>query len=330
MEITYYTRSSRNVRRAQCVLLAWKLFWVVLPCHATTTTSHRHVSSKVIVDGPTAHQQQYYSSSSASQGIVYPQRNDPPLAEDDVTILAALEGSSSLMIADRDIVLSQQNRVIMDVLGSNDDDFVFANKDEPPANFCEGMYMTMFMDGFHWSLFLRPSPQCLNYFVQSWRLDNASKFRGAMLFTFLLAILVEGLSSARSVLVRSNHNFLADRQHQHLALTAIYAVQTLLGYILMLVTMSFSIELFLSVVTGLMVGNLLFIRYSSSSSHAIDGNNDNATTNLARPSRNNAGSSYANTQLRYDDSDDPESSPLLGQSAESGNMSSATSLRRRG
>jgi len=121
--------------------------------------------------------------------------------------------------------------------------------------FCEGMYMTMFMDGFHWTLLKRPSPQCLNYFVRSWRLEDAGKFKGAMLFTFLLAVLVEALSAVRGTVVRNM------KRQQKVLLTVIYAVQALLGYILMLVTMSFSVELVVSVISGLMIGNLLFMRY---------------------------------------------------------------------
>lgn len=127
-------------------------------------------------------------------------------------------------------------------------------KDDMPE-FCRGVYMTMFMDGFHWTLLKRPSPQCLNYFVRSWRLENASKFKGAMLFTFLLAVLVEALSAMRGSIVRNM------KRQQHVVLTVIYGIQALLGYILMLVTMSFSIELVLSLILGLMMGNLFFMKY---------------------------------------------------------------------
>ena len=168
------------------------------------------------------------------------------------------------MPEDASITASSAARAMKDVLAGDDDGFA-AMAQQQQQEFCQGMYMTMFMDGFRWTLLLsKPSPQCLSYFVQSWRLENAAKFKGAMLFTFLLAILLEGLSSARGVLVRSSSLpiFGNHRRRQHLLMTLIYAIQALLGYILMLVTMSFSMELFLSVIVGLMVGNLLFIRYN--------------------------------------------------------------------
>jgi Ctr copper transporter family len=147
---------------------------------------------------------------------------------------------------------SSKSRLVKDILDGNDDTFSRTSNDE----FCEGMYMSMFMDGFHWTLFLKkPSPQCLNYFVASWKLEDAGKFKGAMLFTFLLAVLVEGISYFRGSAVRHL------KAYKHAFLTLIYAVQALFGYLLMIITMSFSAELILSVIAGLMLGNLLFMRY---------------------------------------------------------------------
>lgn len=148
------------------------------------------------------------------------------------------------------------SREMIDILDGTDDMVMPDNGNN--TEFCRGMYMTMFMDGFHWTILKKPpSMQCLNFFVRSWRLENAGKFKGAMLFTFLLAVLVEGLSSARVNVV---HN-MANRKRQHALLTVIYGLQAMLGFILMLVTMSFSIELVLSVIGGLVTGNLLFMRY---------------------------------------------------------------------
>jgi hypothetical protein len=39
----------------------------------------------------------------------------------------------------------------------------------------------------------------------------------------------------------------------------IYAVQGLLGYVIMLITMAYSVELLASVIAGLMAGNLVFV-----------------------------------------------------------------------
>ena len=159
--INYYNKaSSRTVRVARCFFLVWNLFWVLVrpSCDATTPSD---TSSR---SDPTPHNQ-------LASVLGEPHRHSSSAA-------------SSLRIPP-----DHDNRVIKDELESDDDAFVFvASKNMPPEDFCKGMYMTMFMDGFHWSLLFRPSPQCLNYFVQSWRLENASKFRGAMLFTFLLTL----------------------------------------------------------------------------------------------------------------------------------------------
>jgi len=210
-------------------------------------------------------------------------------------------------------LLQRDPRAMKDVLQSNDDTFVVQQQ---PQEFCQGMYMTMFMDGFHWSLLFTkpPSLQCLNYFVQSWRLENAAKFKGACWFTFLLAILVEGLSSARSVVVRS---FSAALPRQHAILTLIYAVQSLLGYVLMLVTMSFSIELFLSVIAGLMVGNLLFIKYEKNEDD--DYKEDGSSQRSPRHSEHQVGGDYH-----------PETSPLLANTNNNTATAASANLRRRG
>jgi zinc transporter ZupT len=136
---------------------------------------------------------------------------------------------------------------------------------DDPSQFCGGrMSMVIFMDGFHRSL--RGKQSCLNYFVATWRLTDRGKFRGACVFTVLLGILIEGLSAARAFVVRRSAKNL---RRKHWLLTAIYAVQAPLGYMLMLISMSFSVELFLSVLVGLAAGNMIFIRYEEEKASAV-------------------------------------------------------------
>jgi len=124
--------------------------------------------------------------------------------------------------------------------------------DDDPDAFCKGMPMAMFMDGFHFSL--GHQSKCLVYLVNPWFLSDAGKFKGAMVFSFLLALCLEGLSAIRRGIYRSMGK-------SRVLLTIIYALQGLLGYVIMFLAMSFSIELILSVVFGLAFGNLLFFRY---------------------------------------------------------------------
>ncbi|EEC45030.1 predicted protein [Phaeodactylum tricornutum CCAP 1055/1] len=126
--------------------------------------------------------------------------------------------------------------------------------------FCSGMMpMSMFMDGFRVTL-NRPENDCLMYFVQSWTLKDADSFKGACVFSFLLAVFLEGLSAVRSTVQRNTSQ---PRWTRHGLLTAIYAVQALLGYLVMFLAMSYSIELVFSAVFGLAFGNLVFFRYES-------------------------------------------------------------------
>ncbi|KAL7564679.1 hypothetical protein ACA910_021235 [Epithemia clementina (nom. ined.)] len=131
-------------------------------------------------------------------------------------------------------------------------------------------------------------PPCLVYLFPTWMLDNRGSFQGAMVFSFLLALLMEILSAIRGTVVAALR-----RQRQHVArlaqpssrrrhndyqngertgwwaaatattivTTLIYGVQALLGYVLMFLAMTFSLEILGSIVLGLMVGNLLFFRY---------------------------------------------------------------------
>lgn len=134
-------------------------------------------------------------------------------------------------------------------------DILDDNDDFLKESFCsqDKMAMAMYMDGIHWSLFFFKNPQhrCLTYFVQAWKLENASAFRGACVYSYLLALLVEGLSAVRLKIIQSTRS--------HLALTAIYGIQGLLGYMIMIIVMSFSMELILSVVAGLVTGHWLLV-----------------------------------------------------------------------
>jgi hypothetical protein len=137
------------------------------------------------------------------------------------------------------------------------------------VEFCRGMPMSMFMDGFHWSLH-HPShqdnnstatmtpPDCLIYFVTGWVLDDADKFKGAGIFSFLLALCMEILSAIRGVAAHYLHQ---SRWIRFLGLTLIYGLQAFLGYLLMFLSMTFSIEILLAAIVGLCVGNLAFFRY---------------------------------------------------------------------
>ena len=130
----------------------------------------------------------------------------------------------------------------------------------------------MYMEGFKFTL-AGPEP-CLNLFFPQWTLDSAPKFYAAMAGVFVLSILVEGISAMRYRIVRSvkeAHRRMGPRstvapppkatQALRLVVTLLHGLQGLLGYLLMLSIMTFSVELLLVTVLGLAVGYGVFFQY---------------------------------------------------------------------
>lgn len=124
------------------------------------------------------------------------------------------------------------------------------------------MSMSMFMKGFK-SILSKDMPPCISYFVQSWVLDDAGKFKGAMIYSFLLGLLTQGLTVFR-VIVTSK---VEKRRLKKYLLVSIYVLQVLMGYVLMFLAMTYSVELLLSTVVGVAFGYYLFHKAEHSSSN---------------------------------------------------------------
>ena len=137
--------------------------------------------------------------------------------------------------------------------------FHSTTNDPPEVLLCKdmGMQMVMYMRGFHWSTAKRQDLlPCLHFYVGSWGLVDRASFQGAMVFTFLLALLTQGLSAVRAGVVKH----VTSKQRKKAFLLLIYVLQSLMGYLIMLIAMMYSWELLLSVVLGVMMGNRLFIK----------------------------------------------------------------------
>jgi hypothetical protein len=136
---------------------------------------------------------------------------------------------------------------------SEDEAHVEDSAEEP---FCMdmGMALVMFLRGFRSSLNSKEMLPCLSYYVSSWVLDDEGKFKGAMVYSFLLGLLTQGLTVMR-VVVSLN---VKKRKLKKYLRVVIYVLQVFMGYILMLVPMSYSVELLLSVVAGVAFGYFLF------------------------------------------------------------------------
>ncbi|KAL3910443.1 MAG: hypothetical protein SGILL_007686 [Bacillariaceae sp.] len=109
-----------------------------------------------------------------------------------------------------------------------------------------------------------------------WTLDEKGKYQGAMIYTFLLAILCEYLSHLQGKIrkstlfivkggVTNNTNSTQQMKQQRrlqlmrkLIMTLLYGLSQCLGWSLMLISMTFSVELFLCVVLGTVVGKVAF------------------------------------------------------------------------
>lgn len=131
----------------------------------------------------------------------------------------------------------------------------FGEDKSSEMSFCkQGMMpMSMFMKGFK-SVLSKDMLPCISYFVQSWVLDDAGKFKGAMIYSFLLGLLTQGLIVFR-VIVSSKAE---QRRLKKYLLVSIYVLQVLMGYILMFLAMTYSVELLLSTVVGVAFGYYLF------------------------------------------------------------------------
>ena len=119
--------------------------------------------------------------------------------------------------------------------------------------FCNGMSMTMAMGGFQWSLLSKQAGDCISYFAPGWTLDNAGKFQGAMLYSFLLGIFTEGVHTFEAFL-----RPVVPLRLRHTTMALLYGFQRFFGYIVMLIAMTYTWELLLSAIAGLMVGHFLF------------------------------------------------------------------------
>jgi copper transporter 1 len=109
------------------------------------------------------------------------------------------------------------------------------------------------MDGFRFAL--AGNQPCLNLYFPSWTLDTRFKFFVCLVSVFLLAFGTEGVSKYRhSLSSRRMSSGRQARRTRQIMISSLHGVQALLGYMVMLATMTFSVEILLSVVLGLSSG----------------------------------------------------------------------------
>ncbi len=107
---------------------------------------------------------------------------------------------------------------------------------------------SMYMEGFTWQ-----DTTCVIYLFSSWVLSSPEKFAMAALGSILLGVALEFVLWKR----RGVYALPAGRRRLLLS-TTIYGLQLAMGYLIMLVIMTYSGPLFISTVGGMMLGHLLF------------------------------------------------------------------------
>jgi len=144
--------------------------------------------------------------------------------------------------------------------------------------------MTMYMSGFRSTLFDSDLP-CINLLSAKLNLDSEWKFLVAMVVVAYLGIIIEGLPTLRlKYLARLQRDGCdINGKKVSLILSAFHGFQALLGYILMLAAMTYSIELLISAVVGLSIGHYIsskqkrILRRNQSPSYDTTLGLDNAT-----------------------------------------------------
>ena len=114
--------------------------------------------------------------------------------------------------------------------------------------FCYGG-TSMYMDGFHWM-----NPTCIIYLFPGWILSSTGRVVAASIGTLLFGIALEAVIWKRRSFVQS----FPVGWKRLTASTLFYGLQLTMGYMIMLVVMTYSGPLFMCVIFGLMAGHALF------------------------------------------------------------------------
>jgi len=135
---------------------------------------------------------------------------------------------------------------------------------ESKSQFCNGILTDMHMLGFTWS---RSEMPCLIFLFPGWELTDAARFWMAAVGTVAAGICTEYLvalrrwESARQlpVMAKGTRPLSAMRQALYRApRLLLYAITRTMGYFVMLISMTYSGELFIAVIVGLTLGHAFF------------------------------------------------------------------------
>ncbi|VEU37168.1 unnamed protein product [Pseudo-nitzschia multistriata] len=136
----------------------------------------------------------------------------------------------------------------------------------PSGNlFCDDSMggMVMYMEGFHWTLAGHSARRnCLNFLFESWTLNTVPRFVAAMVCTFFLGVFAEGIAcwqhQAETPSRGQQRTTTLAGTLPRLKSVCLRAGGILAAYTLMLVVMTYSLELLGCVVSGLAMGYFVF------------------------------------------------------------------------
>lgn len=118
--------------------------------------------------------------------------------------------------------------------------------------FCTGLGTVMHMSGFKIG-----GDDCVNYLFVSWTLDSEGAFAGAVIGSFALAIATEALTWFRREWLRKHKALKKQPALYRFLMGFAFMIQVTLGYVLMLIAMTYQAELFIAVIVGLALGHTL-------------------------------------------------------------------------
>ncbi|KAL1519440.1 hypothetical protein AB1Y20_022962 [Prymnesium parvum] len=119
---------------------------------------------------------------------------------------------------------------------------------------CVGIDMEM--TGFQWSEW--PDGECVIFLLSQFSLDSPIKFRVAFFVTILIGIANEALIAIRRGPCSFDKAGRRSRAVGTIVTVLLFALQSIIAYILMLIAMTYQLQLFLAVITGLAIGHALF------------------------------------------------------------------------
>lgn len=121
--------------------------------------------------------------------------------------------------------------------------------------FCTGPGTAMHMDGFTFVSY--GESNCVILLFGSWRVGTSAAFAAAWIGVALLGILTEALTAFRRTSVPRSDLLRRRPRARQAVMGLLYSVQVTLGYLLMLVAMTYQVELFIAVLFGLGLGHTI-------------------------------------------------------------------------